>query len=145
VAAKLPVGVFGSVRRPATLVVKVAELDLADTKDARVAVWEKLACKATRRAIGGGTRVRWLYHDDVSPRGDFMSRTLIIRGRYVGRTFIPDGPLPDAEGSAELVITPAQPRPSASIANAFGTASVLRSADDILAEVRAERDEWGDR
>jgi hypothetical protein len=74
-----------------------------------------------------------------------MSQTLIIRGRYSGRAFIPDDPLPDAEGSAELVITPAQPRPSASIANAFGTASVLRSADDILAEVRAERDEWGDR
>ena len=29
-----------------------------------------------------------------------MDQTLIIHGRYVGRTFIPDGQLPDAEGAA---------------------------------------------
>ena len=32
-----------------------------------------------------------------------------------------------------------------SVADAFGTAAVLRSGDDILAQVRADRDEWGDR
>lgn len=74
-----------------------------------------------------------------------MTQTLIVHGRYVGRTFIPDGPLPDAEGTAELVITPAPPRARGSVADAFGTAPVLRSGDDILAQVRAERDEWGDR
>ena len=74
-----------------------------------------------------------------------MSRTLIVRGRYVGRTFIPDGPLPDAEGAAELVINPTPSRASGSVADAFGTAPVLRSGDDILAQVRADRDEWGDR
>ena len=74
-----------------------------------------------------------------------MSQTLIIRGRYVDRTFIPDGPLPDAEGAAELVITPATPKSSGSVADAFGTASVLRSGDDVLSQVRADRDEWGDR
>jgi hypothetical protein len=74
-----------------------------------------------------------------------MEQTLTVRGRYVGRTFIPDGPLPDAEGTAELVITPSQPQRHGSIADAFGSAAVLRSADDILAQVRAERDEWGDR
>ena len=35
-----------------------------------------------------------------------MEQPLIVRGRYAGRTFIPDGPLPDEEGTAELVITP---------------------------------------
>jgi hypothetical protein len=74
-----------------------------------------------------------------------MEQTLIVRGRYAGRTFIPDGPLPEAEGPAELVITPLPPQVHGSIADAFGTASVLRSGDDILAQVRAERDEWGDR
>ena len=74
-----------------------------------------------------------------------MSQTLVIRGRYTGRAFIPDGPLPDAEGAAELVITPEAPRLGGSVADAFGTASVLRSGDDILAQVRADRDEWGDR
>jgi hypothetical protein len=74
-----------------------------------------------------------------------MDQTLIVRGRYAGRTFIPDGPLPDAEGPAELVITPSQPQARGSVAEAFGAAPVLRSGDDILAQVRAERDEWGDR
>ncbi len=74
-----------------------------------------------------------------------MDQTLIVRGRYVGRTFIPDGPLPDAEGPAQLVITPASPQARGSVADAFGTAPVLRTGDDILAQVRTERDEWGDR
>jgi hypothetical protein len=73
-----------------------------------------------------------------------MGQTLIVRGRYAGRTFIPDGPLPDTEGAAELVITPT-PQARGSVADAFGTAPVLRSGEDILAQVRAERDEWGDR
>ena len=74
-----------------------------------------------------------------------MEQTLIVRGRYVGRTFIPDDPLPDAEGVAELIITPTPPQARGSVADAFGAAPVLRSGDDILAQVRAERDEWGDR
>ena len=74
-----------------------------------------------------------------------MSDTLIIRGHYTGRTFVPDGPLPDAEGVAELVITPSVDRPTASIADAFGTATVLRSAAEILAKSYADRDDWGDR
>lgn len=74
-----------------------------------------------------------------------MAETLIIRGRYVGRTFIPDDPLPDAEGTAELVITLTKPPVRGSVADAFGTAPVLRSGDEILAEMRAEHDEWGDR
>jgi len=71
--------------------------------------------------------------------------TVIVHGRYAGRAFIPDGPLPDAEGTAELVITPLSSRAHGSVADAFGTAAVLRSGDDILAQLRAERDEWGDR
>ena len=74
-----------------------------------------------------------------------MDQALIVRGRYVSRTFIPDEPLPDAEGTAELVITPARPRPAGSVADAFGTGAVLRNGDDILAQVRADRDDWGDR
>jgi hypothetical protein len=74
-----------------------------------------------------------------------MSQTLIIRGRYTDQTFIPDGPLPDAEGAAELVITPATPSSYGSVADAFGAAPVLRRGDDILAQVRADREEWGER
>ncbi len=74
-----------------------------------------------------------------------MDQTLIIQGRYAGRRFIPDGPLPYAEGAAQLVITPAPAHASGSIADAFGTAPVLRAGDDILAQMQVERDEWGDR
>ena len=74
-----------------------------------------------------------------------MEQALIVRGRYAGRTFIPDGPLPDEEGTAELIITPIPARARGSVADAFGRAPVLRSGDDILAQVRADRDEWGDR
>ncbi len=74
-----------------------------------------------------------------------MEQTIIIRGRYAGGTFIPSGPLPDAEGPAELIITPSTPQAHGSVADAFGTAPALRCGDDILAQVRAERDEWGER
>ena len=72
-----------------------------------------------------------------------MNRTLIVTGRYAGRVFIPDGPLPYAEGTAQLVITPAPAQAGGSVADAFGTAPLLRAGDDILAQMRAERDEWG--
>ena len=32
-----------------------------------------------------------------------MTVALVIRGRYVGQTFIPEEPLPLAEGTAELI------------------------------------------
>jgi hypothetical protein len=74
-----------------------------------------------------------------------MSQTVIVRGRYIGRTFIPDGPLPEVEGMAELVISSNLPPTRGSVAQAFGAAPVLRTQDDILAQTRADRDEWGDR
>lgn len=74
-----------------------------------------------------------------------MSERLVVHGRYVGRTFIPDEPLPDAEGEAELVIRPTTRHTGGSIADAFGKAAVLRSGEEILAEVRADRDEWDAR
>jgi hypothetical protein len=74
-----------------------------------------------------------------------VNQKLIVHGHYVDRTFIPDSSLPDAEGTAELVITLAAPRPTGSIAEAFGTATKLRSEQEILAQLRSDRDEWGDR
>lgn len=74
-----------------------------------------------------------------------MEQALIVRGRYVDRTFIPDGPLPDGEGTAELIITPLHPKGGGSVADAFGRAPVLRSGNEILAQMRADRAEWGDR
>jgi hypothetical protein len=60
-----------------------------------------------------------------------MNKTLVIRGRDANRMFIPDGPLPDAEGPAELVITPNPQKARGSVADAFGNAPVLRSGDRV--------------
>ena len=74
-----------------------------------------------------------------------MDQAIVVRGRYVSRIFIPDDPLPDTEGPAELIITPTTPRRAGSVADAFGTAPRLRSGDDIAAQIRDERDDWGER
>lgn len=74
-----------------------------------------------------------------------MSQTLVIHGRYVGGTFIPDSPLPDTFGLADLVITPTTAGSAGSISAAFGKASTLRSGEEILSQHQADRDEWGGR
>lgn len=72
-----------------------------------------------------------------------MPQTVVIHGRYVDHTFIPDGQLPDVEGTAELIITQT-PSTATSIFDLFGKASRLRSAEDIAAQVQEERNEWGE-
>jgi len=57
-----------------------------------------------------------------------MAEILIVRGRYSDHTFIPDDQLPDAEGEAELIITPRMPTmPLPSVLDLFGKASRLRT------------------
>ena len=74
-----------------------------------------------------------------------MRETLILRGRYVDHPFIPEGELPDAEGAAELIITPKSPSsPPLSVFDLFGKAARLRSAEEIAAQIQAERNEWGE-
>lgn len=74
-----------------------------------------------------------------------MEKPMIIPGRYSGKTFIPDVPLPEGEGKAELVITPTSSKPDRSIADSFGKAAVLRSGEEIFAQLRSDREDWGDR
>jgi hypothetical protein len=64
-----------------------------------------------------------------------MSEPLVIRGRYADRTFIPGEPLPDAEGAAELIVTP-NAAPRGSMFDHFGKAPQLRTAEDIAAQLR---------
>jgi hypothetical protein len=77
-----------------------------------------------------------------------MPQALVIRGHYANRTFIPAEPLPAIEGEAELIVIPketARPAvPAASIFDLFGKAPHLRSAEDIEAQIREERDDWGE-
>ena len=76
-----------------------------------------------------------------------MAEALVIRGRYVGQTFVPDEPLPAVEGAAELIVFPGTgpPRPATppSIFDLFGKAAKLRTAEDIANQFREERDAWG--
>ena len=115
-------------------------------------MWERAACrkvrfpmlepearKLARPVLRGGS------DGNAAPVPDRGSTTDLEPGTYSGQTFIPDSPLPHAEGAAQLIITPTTSPRSGSVADAFGTAAVLRTGDDILAQVRAERDDWGDR
>jgi hypothetical protein len=76
-----------------------------------------------------------------------MAEALVIRGRYVGQTFVPDEPLPVVEGTAELIVFPgtAAPRPPScpSIFDLFGKAARHRTAEDIASQLREERNAWG--
>jgi hypothetical protein len=78
-----------------------------------------------------------------------MTTAIIIRGTYSARTFIPDGPLPDTAGTAELIVVPAagaEPvRHSAWDAIGKLPPERQRSREDIEAQIREERESWGDR
>jgi hypothetical protein len=78
-----------------------------------------------------------------------MNGSLIIHGKVTGQAFVPDGPMPDIEGRAELVVYPAIGTPPGasgkrSIFDFIGKASEPRSAEDIEAQLREERDAWND-
>jgi hypothetical protein len=77
-----------------------------------------------------------------------MDSPVIIRGTFCNQVFIPEGPLPNIEGRAELVVYEqpaeqiAEPRPS--IFDCFGKAEHLRSAEDLDAQLEEERASWDD-
>ena len=80
-----------------------------------------------------------------------MKTAIIIPGTYSGRRFIPDGPLPDADGRAELIVVPndagATPAAPHSAWHAVGKLPPerQRTAEDIDRQIREERESWGDR
>ncbi len=69
---------------------------------------------------------------------------VIVRGTFSNKTFVPAGPLPEAEGPAELIVhvqPPQDARPS--IYDAFGKAKEPRTAEDLDARLEEERAAWG--
>jgi hypothetical protein len=81
-----------------------------------------------------------------------MKTAIVIPGTYSGRTFIPDGPLPDAVGRAELIVVPTeQPTSTNAGGPSFWDAvgklppEQQRTAEDIDEQIREERASWGDR
>jgi hypothetical protein len=75
-----------------------------------------------------------------------MDTALVIHGKITEKQFVPDEPMPDVEGPAELIVYPsgvAQQVPGGkSMFEFFGKAPQLRSAEDIDAQVREEREAW---
>jgi hypothetical protein len=78
-----------------------------------------------------------------------MDTAFIIHGKIAEKQFISDEPMPDVEGPAELIVYPKAPlqkeKTGTSIFDLFGKAEHLRSAEDIDAQIREEREAWGDR
>ena len=78
-----------------------------------------------------------------------MDTALVIHGKIAEKQFVSDEPMPDVEGPAELIVYPSgsvQEVPGGrSMFEFFGKAEHLRSAKDIDAQIREERDAWGDR
>lgn len=78
-----------------------------------------------------------------------MDSAIVIHGIIAEKQFISNEPMPDVEGPAELIVHPtvaAEPIPKGkSMFEFFGKAPKLRSAEDIDAQVREERDAWSDR
>ena len=72
-----------------------------------------------------------------------MDAAWVARGRLVDGKFVPDSPLPELEGPAELIVyLQAQDATQGSVFDLLGKASRLRSAEEIDQQVRAERDAW---
>lgn len=71
-----------------------------------------------------------------------MNQTFIILGQVINQKFVPDEPLPNINGIAELRITAPMPATQHSIAETLGKAHVLRSQADIELQIRTERSEW---
>jgi hypothetical protein len=78
-----------------------------------------------------------------------MDTAIVIHGKIAEKQFVSDEPMPDVEGPAELIVYPkgaTQQVPTGrSMFEFFGKAPQLRSAEDIDAQVREEREAWGER
>jgi hypothetical protein len=77
-----------------------------------------------------------------------MESPVIIRGTFANQVFIPEGPMPEIEGRAELIVYEQPPvsdqDDDASLFDLFGKAPQLRSAEELDAQLKAERDSWDD-
>ncbi len=78
-----------------------------------------------------------------------MDAALVIHGKIAEKQFIADEPIPDVEGLAELIVYPknglGKEAAGISIFDLFGKAEHPRSAEDIDAQLRRQREEWGER
>jgi hypothetical protein len=78
-----------------------------------------------------------------------MNRSLVIHGKVSGQIFVPNEPMPDIEGPAELIVYPAvNPLPGAagtrSVFDFIGKDREPRSAEDLDAQLLEERAAWNE-
>jgi hypothetical protein len=77
-----------------------------------------------------------------------MDSPVIIRGTFTNQVFVPESPMPQIEGPAELIMYQQKPESDdendSSLFNLFGKAPQLRSAEELDAQLKAERDSWDD-
>ena len=81
-----------------------------------------------------------------------MDGITVIHGTFANNHFVPDKPLPPVQGRAELIVFPdratnpsvAEPTDSirASVFDLLGKAPVLRSGEEIDAQLELERKAW---
>jgi hypothetical protein len=75
-----------------------------------------------------------------------MDAPLVIRGRLTHKAFVADEPMPDVEGPADLIVYASSAAADSarrhSMSSVFGTASQLRTAEDIDAQIAEERRSW---
>ena len=75
-----------------------------------------------------------------------METAFIIRGRLREKAFVSDGPMPNVDGPAELIVYRERTTPeggsSESMFELFGKAHNLRTGEDIDLQVQQERLSW---
>ncbi len=81
-----------------------------------------------------------------------MNGVTVIHGTFADNRFVPDETPPLVQGRAELIVfagserneSTAKSPPRTSIFDLLGRAAVLRSGEDIDAQIERERQGWGD-
>jgi hypothetical protein len=77
-----------------------------------------------------------------------MDSPVIFRGTFTNQVFVPESPIPQIEGRAELIVYEQKPESNdeddSSLFDLFGKAPQLRSAEELDAQLKAERDSWDD-
>ena len=83
-----------------------------------------------------------------------MDGATVIHGKFANNLFVPDEPPPPVQGRAELIVYPdrvadssiSEPTTSTriSVFDLLGKAPVLRSGEEIDAQLEAERQAWDD-
>jgi hypothetical protein len=84
--------------------------------------------------------------------GDGMIDSItVIHGTFANNLFVPDEPPPPVQGRAELIVFPDREASGlvadstrASVFALLGKAPVLRTGEDIDAQLEAERQAWDD-